>query len=176
MESLYRWLYEKLGWRKEQTDQNMLVAGILAVVFVLLGIFFMSVPWAKPVATFIIIFFLKAVAYTLTFVFLILGLWFLGHFGVRRLVEYFDELRASSISLQPWVHWLFNISLSLFLGRLWSAYVVGLVFSIPGFVQTTFLNWGWYVDGVVQGAGWWWVIGSLMFFFGYFWKGIKESM
>lgn len=155
--------------------KNILVAGILAIVLVLAGVFFYSVPWAKPVATWAGISFVKLVVWVFEFVVLVFGLGLFGHFAVRNLVEYLDEKRASDISLQPWVHWLFNISLSIFFGWLWTSYVVDFVISIPGYVQTAFVNWGWYVDGIVAGRGLWWTLTSLMFFFGYFWRGLAKE-
>ena len=170
MDRLYDVLRKRFGWDREEVDQNLLVAGIVLVVIVLLGIFGYSMPGARPFALWLV----KLIVYIFEGVFLVFGLSFVGHFVFRSFIEFLDEKRASSIDLSPWVHWMLNIVLSIFFGWLWT-YIVSDVVSIPGYLQSLFVSWNWYIDGMVMGLGSWWVVGSLAFFFGYFWRGIKEE-
>lgn len=174
MEKIYEWFDEKLNWRKEETDQNILVAGILLFVLTAVVLFVLFTPGVKYYAEISGRWLLKTLVYVFGGVFLVLGPWFCGHFGVRTFIEYADSKRASNIDLKPLVHWLLNITLSVATGWLWT-YVVLWTISIPSYLQTLFLNWGWYNDGSIQGTTSWFLVGSLAFFFGYFWRGIKSE-
>lgn len=171
MKSVYKWFFEKFGWEKEELDQNSLIAGILLFVIVLLALFIFLTPGMKGVAVILA----KYFVYLFEGIgFLVLGLWFIGNFAVRPFIEFLDENRASTIDLPSWIHWLLAITGSVVFGWMWTKVVVW-VLSIGGYLQTLFSNWGWYVDQSVHGLIWWWAVGSIMFFFGYFWKGIRKE-
>jgi len=127
MKKIYNWFYAKFGWQKEEVDQYTLIAGILLFVFVLLALFVFLTPGMNGVAVILA----KYFVYIFEGVgFLVLGLWFIGHYVVRPFIEFLDEIRASSID--DW--WLLAdpfLQLGLVCGRIrsWSFLVVGSWFS-----------------------------------------------
>lgn len=171
---MYDYLKEKFGWSKDQVDQGFLVSMILLIALVLIAWFVVSNPVVRVgVVSFSILAWSKIVS-AFGMATILLGLFLFGHFVVRKVVEYADGKLGKNISIPTWVHWTLCLVLSVTLGWFWMNYAVPELSQLS---IETFISNGWIIeDGEFVDKGNWWVVGSISFFLGYFWKGIWRTI